>query len=138
VSGIATTESSVQDKKYKKSITTGNQGGLINLVTAYGYGLNGFCAYYEKCTNSEIVLNAIKNYGYKFDGIMTNTLNRASTSFESQFACSSSLSAPSDFIGYNRYYRYIAGDIVCSKLIPEQIITAFKKGVYVHYAVATS
>jgi hypothetical protein len=137
VSGIATTESSVQDKKYKKSITTGNQGGLTNLVTAYAYGLNGFCAYYEKCQNSESVLNAIKNYGYKFDGIMTNTLNRASTSFESQFAFSSSISAPSD-LSYNRYYRYIAGDIVCSKLIPEQIITAFKKGVYVHYAVATS
>lgn len=137
VSGIASTESSVQDKKYKKSITTGNQGGLINLVTAYGRGLNGFCAYYEKCSNSESVLTAIQNYGYKFDGIMTNTLNRASTSFESQFAYSSSMSAPGDW-SYNRYYRYIEGDIVCSKLIPEQIKTAFKKGVYVHYAVATS
>jgi hypothetical protein len=53
VSGIATTESSVQDKKYKKSITTGNQGGLLNMANSYAYGLNGFCAYYEKCNKKK-------------------------------------------------------------------------------------
>lgn len=135
VSGIATTESSVQDKKYKKSITTGNQGGLINLANAYAYGLNCFCAYYEKCKNSKNVLETIQKYGYKFDGLMTNTLNRTSTVFETYFS-DTNIKAPSG-LQYNRFYRYIEGDLVCSKLIPEQIITAFKKGVYVHYAVAT-
>ncbi len=135
VSGIATTESSVQDKKYKKSITTGNQGGLINLANAYAYGLNGFCAHYETCRNSKNVLETIQKYGYKFDGLMTNTLNRTSTVFETYFS-DTNIKASND-LQYNRYYRYIEGDLVSSKLMPEQILTAFKKGVYVHYAVAT-
>jgi hypothetical protein len=67
---------------------------------------------------------------------MTNTLNRTSTAFETYYS-DPNIKAPLD-LNYKRFYRYIEGDLVLSKLVPDQIITAFKKGVYVHYAVATS
>ena len=136
VSGIASTESSVQDKKYKKCVTTGNQGGLMNYESARIYGLNGFCAHYEKCENSRNVLKTIQRYGYKFDGVMTNTLIGTSTTFETDYS-DTDIKAPSD-LNYKRFYRYIEGDVVSSKLIPEQIKNAFKRGVYIHYAVANS
>ena len=138
IGSYASTESALSDKLHKSCISTGNQGGFINITYSESKGCYLLVLYKQTCRNSAAVYEAIMKYGYNFDRVTTNTNKQISLrhySYETQAKTTyidTELVEPITSV-YNSF-RYMVADLVhatSNAIIPEDVKTAFKKGCYV-------
>lgn len=138
IGSYASTESGISDKLHKSCISTGNQGGFINLTYSASKGCYLFVLYKQTCRNSASVYEAIMKYGYNFDRVSTNTNRQISLrhyTYETQAKgtyVDTALVEPKT--GSYNSFRYMVADLINgsngAKISPD-IMAAFKRGVYV-------